>query len=269
MINNLTGGLLGTVCIAAISVLQYSSLNQLTSNTKDSFFQNNYSNVEQTVEQLKILKNTPSFGFGNSIANWGFIQFLQYFGDEEARNHSGYGYSPEFFKAVLSHDPCYTNFYLFLSGSTTLYAGEPQKAVNIMQSSLNKINSKRAEDNFFAWRYKAVDELLFLGDSKAAQESFQMASKWALQSADERAPLMAQLSEQTAQFLETNPNSHLARINAWSSILTTALDSDTRDRAVEKIQSLGGDVIFSENGGISIQYGEIETSAEAKSTPET
>ena len=37
-----------------------------------------------------MLKNLPSFGFDNLIADWTFLKFLQYFGDDEARDVTGY-----------------------------------------------------------------------------------------------------------------------------------------------------------------------------------
>ena len=254
MTDNLTSSFLGALCIAAIGGFQYSSLNQLTSDTKDVSVQNRYSNVEQTVEQLKILKNTPSIGFGNSIADWGFLQFLQYFGDEKARNTSGYSLSPDYFSAVLAHDPYYKDFYLFLSESTTFYAGMPDRTVEIMKTKLSYLEENRAPDSYYIWRYKATDELLFLDDSKTAQQSFEMAATWAEESTEKGSKLIAALSQQTADFLASDPDSTQAKIGAWGSVLTTSRDKQTQERAVQSINKLGGRVIVSDTGGVSIEY---------------
>ncbi|PZO23226.1 MAG: hypothetical protein DCF25_00975 [Leptolyngbya foveolarum] len=254
MTNNLTSGLIGTLCIAAISGFQYSSLNRLNSNTKDGFVQSNYSKVEQTVEQLNILKNTPSFGFGNSIANWGFLQFLQYFGDEEARNANGYNLSPDYLSAVLAHDPYYKDFYLFLSESATFYAGMPDRTVEIIETKLPYLKENRAPDSYYVWRYKGTDELLFLDDSKTAQKSFEMAAAWAEESNKKDSKLIATLSRQTADFLASDPDSTQAKIGAWGNILTTSRDEQTQARAVQNIRKLGGEVVISDAGGVSIEY---------------
>ena len=254
MTNKLASRLLGTFCIAAISVFQYSSLNKLASHSRDDVVQNNYLNDEQAVEQLKILKNTPSFGFGNSIANWGFLSFLQYFGDEEARNISDYSLSPDYLSAVLSHDPYYKDFYLFLSESTTFYAGMPDKTVELMAEGLSYLNDNRAADSYYIWRYKGSDELLFLNEANAAQQSFEMAATWADESSEEDSEFMAALSRQTASFLASDPNSTQAKIGAWSNILMTSRDEQTQARAVEGIRSLGGEVIVSDTGRLSIEY---------------
>lgn len=225
--------------------------------------------IEQEKTSLSLIQRSPSFGFSNIIANATFIQFLQYFGDSESRKKSGYEISDSFFKAMLHHDPSYRGFYLFLSGSNTLYAGNPEETVAVMEMNLLRLQPNQPVDGYYIWRYKAVDELLFLGDSEAAQKSFAIAADWAQKSKDPSSRIISELSQKTSNFLADNPNSQAAQIDAWGSLLTTAMDKKTRDRAVERIQSLGGDVIFSEDGGISIQYERVETSAETTRSPDT
>ena len=249
----LVKGLLGILGIAAIGGFQYSDMNQLAA-AKNVFVQHNPSYVEQMTEQLKILKNTPNIGFKNFIADWGFLQFLQYFGDEEKRNASGYSLSPEYLSAVLAHDPYYKDFYLFLSESTTFYAGRPDRTVELMREKLSYLKGNRAPDSYYIWRYKGTDELLFLNESTAAQQSFDTAATWAEASNEKNSQLMAALSRQTADFLASDPDSTQAKIGAWANILTTSRDKQTQARAVEKIHELGGDVVISNAGGISIKY---------------
>ena len=73
---------------------------------------------------------------------------------------------------------------------------------------------------------------------------------------------MASISQQTADFLEKNPDSKAAQIGAWSSILTTAVDDETRRRAIKSIQALGGEVSISENGSVSVKYSQEEQNTE-------
>ena len=44
----------------------------------------------QTQARLDLLKRIPSGGFDNLIGNWAFLDYLQYFGDEDTRNATGY-----------------------------------------------------------------------------------------------------------------------------------------------------------------------------------
>ena len=211
--------------------------------------------------QLSALKNMPSVGFRNVIADWSFVQFLQYFGDNEVRGRTGYGNSAKYLSATIHHDPYFREFYVFLSGSSTIFAGKPEETVQVMSEGLARLSTQRAPDSYYIWRYKGTDELLFLNDGRSAQQSFEMAAKWAAQSDDVNGQLMSQLSEQTAQFLADNPDSKLAQINAWGSVLTTALDNETRNRAIRRIRELGGDVVLGSDGQLQIKYAQVEKPA--------
>ena len=208
--------------------------------------------------QLAVTKSVPSVGFQNIVANWSFIQFLQYFGDDEVRNRVGYGDSAKYLSVAIHHDPYFRELYVFLSGSSTIFAGKPKDTVRVMSEGIAQIGERRAPDSYYIWRYKGTDELLFLNDSQSAQKSFETAAQWAAQSDDVNGSLMSQLSTQTAQFLSNNPDSSLAQINAWGSILTTALNEETRQRAVAKIRELGGDVFVTDAGQIQIEYSKSE-----------
>jgi len=207
---------------------------------------------------LSLLNHLPNMGFGNVVSAYVFIDFLEYFGNDEERSITGYSLSPNFFEPIIKNDPYYKDYYLFLSSSTTTQAGMPKETVSLMSRGLSSFGSQRPPESYYVWRYKAVDELLFLGDRKAAQESFKMAAKWGQESDDPHAIGIARLSQQTAQFLATNPDSIQAEIDAWSSILTTALDNETRQRAVTRIRELGGNVFISDDGRVSISYDQAE-----------
>lgn len=208
---------------------------------------------------LRLLKQTPNVGFGNIFSNYGFLQFLQYFGDDEVRDNVGYELSPLFFESVLRHDPNYRYYYLFLSGSSTIRAGMPDKTVSLMDEKLKNLSPTTPQDSYYIWRYKAVDELLFLGEGESARKSFSTAAKWADQSSDVEASLMAEISRKSADFLKDNPSSKSAQIDAWRSLLSTALDKNTRVRAVEKIEELGGRVTISEDGRVKVQYEKVNS----------
>lgn len=211
--------------------------------------------------QLKLLEHTPSLGFRNIVSNWNFLQFLQYFGDEASRKATGYSLSPDYLSIVLKCDPYYKNFYLFLSESTTFYAGMPEKTVSLMAKGLASFKEQRPADSYYIWRYKGIDELLFLNDGHLAQRSFEKAAEWAAQSDEKNSKLMASLSAQTAALLASNPKSTLAQINAWGSILTTTSDDTTRVRAIKRIRELGGDVVLASDGQLQIKYAQAEKTA--------
>lgn len=244
---------LGSVSLCCFS-LQWSALKSLTADVKKQSAQQKQIALEVKKSELSALSKMPAIGFGNLLADWTFLDFLQYFGDEEVRATEGYELVANYFEPIIAHDPRYRQFYLFLSSSSSIYAATPQATVSLIEKGLAQLVPNEPADSYYVWRYKGVDELLFLGDGRAAQKSFETAASWAEASSDPASEMFAQISSQTAQYLSTNPNSEAAQVDAWSSVLTTAIDEATRKRAVAQIRTLGGDVIFSEDGGIKIEF---------------
>ncbi|PSR17712.1 hypothetical protein C8255_11215 [filamentous cyanobacterium CCP3] len=209
---------------------------------------------QATAATLALAQEMPTFGFDNLVSGWFFLRFLQYFGDDEARTATGYSLSPDFFKIIIPNDPYYRLYYIFLSGSTSNFAAQPQESVALIDQGLESFTPAFPEDGFYIWRYRAVDELLYLGDAEAAQKSYRIAADWARQSAHPDAPYIAENSQRTADFLARNPLSKQAQVNAWASVLGNAFDDATRQRAIDRINALGGSVFISEAGEISIQF---------------
>ncbi len=207
-------------------------------------------------EQLTLQRYLPTFGFRNLFSNWTFFNFLVYFGDEELRAETGYQLSPEFFEIIVDQDPYFIDSYLFLSGSTTLYAGQPERSVQLVERGLKSLAPNRPPRAYLAWRYKATDELLFLGRTNAAQASYETAAMWASLSSDPEAVSIAKISQQTAAFLAQNPDSRAAQINAWFSILSSGLDEQAQALALRRIEELGGIVEVLPSGAVQVQIPE-------------
>ncbi|MEO0885895.1 MAG: hypothetical protein AAFY54_08135 [Cyanobacteria bacterium J06648_10] len=219
--------------------------------------------IKEQENNLAVNKSLPCLGFCNTKANAMFLQFLQYFGDDEAREVSGYALSNNFFQSILRDDPYYTDFYVFMTSSVSLRAAMPEESVELMNLGLASLADERPEDSFYVWRYKAIDELLFLGDAEAAKSSFEMAAAWAKQSSLPESDLIASTSQQTANFLEQNPDSKSAQVSAWSSVLSSAIDDETRKRAINGIHALGGQIIVNNDGSITVRYARTEQDAES------
>ncbi len=249
----ITGGVLVALFLG-LAALQRQRLSVLQTGNADS------ANFEQqdraTASALSLAQKMPTLGFNNLVANWTFLQFLQYFGDSETRAIAGYDLSAEFFRVIIPQDPFYRYFYLFLSGSISNYAGQPEQAVELMAQGLERLTPTLPPDSFYIWRYRAVDELLYLGDGVAAQTSYQTAADWARQSPHPDAAFIADNSQRTADFLAINPVSKQAQANAWLSVIANAFDDATRQTAIDRIEALGGKVIISETGGIQLQFPE-------------
>ncbi len=203
--------------------------------------------------RLNVAKKQLYFGFENLIADWNYLRFIQYFGDGEARKYTGYSLIPDYFETIVERDPRFVKAYLSLSTANSIYAGRPDKTVTFMNEVLDSISPYTSPLGYYLWIYKGVDEILFLGDMKAAQHSYEMASKWAsLQGAD----VVAARNRETAQFLANNPDSKQAQIGAWATILTNARDEKTQQRAISEIKALGGEINITQQGELKIKLPE-------------
>ena len=194
-----TISLLFFICVSSVAYLQTGKMKQVRSQSANAHI-----GAAKLQQRLSAIKNMPSLGFRNLLADSVFLSFLQYFSDVSDGNSVENNLSPAFFESIISLDPFYRNYYLFLSSSTTLYAAQPQKTIEIMDRGLEKINPSIMPDSFYIWRYKAVDELLFLGDSRSARTSFEKAAEWASQSSDPDSELVGMASQQSADFLEND-----------------------------------------------------------------
>lgn len=217
----------------------------------------NYDRQETLIQaNLEFLKQLPSFGFRNLIANWTFLQFIQYYGDYDARQETGSTLIPDFLEAVIDRDPRFVRAHLMLSTATTVYAGQPETTVEYLEKALPHLSPEIHEEAHFVWSYKGTDEMLFLDRLDAAKNSYRMAAQWVSESNHPAKEAMANRYLSTANFLAENPDSVRARIGAWVNVLTNVRDEETRNRIIEEIEALGGTVNIYPNGRIRVQVPE-------------
>lgn len=251
----ITASFAACLCMLGVGLLQFPKMQKLLHSNKTPSLE-----IQRTIDSEKVrlnfLKRMPSFGYNNIIANWVYLNFVQYFGDDEARAKTGYSLSPEYFEVILGRDPRFIPAYLSLSTSTSMYAGMPERSIKLTQKALKSLSPWVPEKSYYVWRYKGIDELLFLGKSSTAQDSFEIAADWASQHTDQESKQAASVSQKTAEFLKQNPNSKLARIASWTMILNNQVDQTTRQRAINEIEALGGKVITNPDGIYKIKLSE-------------
>ncbi|MDJ1178585.1 hypothetical protein PJF56_06900 [Roseofilum sp. BLCC_M91] len=239
---------------AAIASLQLPKLNQLKLAQRQRTESQLQREVSQEAIELKLLKIIPNFGFDNLIADWVYVKFLIYYGDDPAREQTGYDLTPDYFDIALNKDPRFIPAYFGLSASVSLYLGKPEVSVAMMENGLQLLSPQDPPRSYYIWRYLGIDQLLFLADAKAARESFTKAAEWASEYSDPESENVATLSRSTAEFLAQNPDSKQAQFAAWMLVYQNAVDQQTRDRAIEGIISVGGMVEITENGETIIQH---------------
>jgi tetratricopeptide (TPR) repeat protein len=250
----LLGQLGGILCaFAAIVYLQIPQLAAIKERSKIMDKSQLRAAEAQTKTHLSLAKTLPTFGFHNLVADWYFIDFIQYFGDTDLRQKAGYGAAMEYFEAILDRDPRFMAAYFYLSSTGSMYAGAPERSVKIMARGLKSLSPKVPDRGYYIWRLKAVDELLFLGDVPAARNSMQNAAHWARQHSTPEGQNIARLSQNTAAYLARNPNSKQAQFDAWNMVLSAAVDELVIKRAIAGIIASGGKVTTTPNGEFKVE----------------
>jgi hypothetical protein len=250
-LTSLTGTLAVIVlCLTSVVLLQRPRLQLKSSQLTKA----DYLRQEQAQKiNLNILSNIPAFGFENLLSDWIMLRFIQYFGDGEAREKTGYSLSPEYFAAVVERNPRFVEAYPMLAPASSIFAGQPQKSISVIEQGLKSISPKTSPLSYYLWTYKGIDEMLFLGNTEAAKQSYEMAAKWAETYKDPVSQEIAANTRQTAQFLAKDPDSNIARIGAWSMVLSSAPDEKTQQRAISQIKALGGEIIITPEGRLSVK----------------
>ncbi|MDB9313508.1 hypothetical protein PN462_10395 [Spirulina sp. CS-785/01] len=232
--------------------LQIPRLNSITDPKETS--PQAYKRDEQLQQfRIQLLKQFPTFGFKNLKADWAMLQFLQYFGDQPARQVTGYGLTLDYFEIILNNDPRFLDAYKFLSTSGTIYAAQPEQTNQLMEQGIQHLTPQVPRHSYYALRHKGINEILFLGDNQEAKKSFEKAAEWAKTYEDEESQRVAQMSQNTADFLAKNPNSKSAQVSAWVMVLQSVKDEQTQKIALNEIQKLGGKITTTPEGKVNIQ----------------
>lgn len=243
-------------CITGIVFLQKKEFNYAS---KSNMLEN-YTQIEKNEKyKIDLISKIPSFGFDNLIADWSYLKFLQYFGDGEARNKTGYSLSSNYFNAVVKHDPKFVQAYFLLAPATSIFAGKPEQTVKYLEQGLEYITVDIHPKSYYLWVYKAIDEMLSMGNNKAAQESYEMAVIWAKQIDNPVAQRSAINIKRTAEFIAKDPDSTMAQIGSWTMVLSSTNDIQIQNKALKKIKQLGGEINISPDGSVSVKVPEKAT----------
>ena len=242
--------LAGIAAITAIIFLQQQALNKLANTSTDK----NYIQQEKQQKiQASLQKNIPSFGLGNLLSDLAYLRFLQYFGDNEAREITGYSVVTDYFEAIVEHDPRFVQAYFKISPANSLFAARPEKTVELIDRGLQVITSQHPGYPFYLWTYKATDEILFLGDLKAAKHSYETAAEWARAREDDLGNEVAETFERTANFLASDPDPTKSQIGAWMTALSSVEDSKTRNYILDRLEDLGAEITIDPNGRVNVK----------------
>lgn len=232
-------------CVLAIAAIQTRTIRRAPAGLVDPVVAQS-----QTQIRLKLLQTLPTLGFDHVIANWAFLDYLQYFGDSAARQQSGYGAIGDYFDLIVARDPRFLAIYPFLSAGVSYYAGQPERAIALMEKGSESMSPRVQPQAFWIWRFVAFDRFLLLGDNAGAVRAFEQAAAWAGETTEFKD--FEPFFMKTARALRRDINSLPVRFYAWNSVYQEAIDAPIRERAERELILLGaqkqknraGQVIF-------------------------
>ena len=126
-----------------------------------------------------------------------------------------------------------------------MFAGVPEQAIAIYGKGAESLNPDIQPESYVVWRYKATDQLLFMGDAQGARTSYLMAAEWSERAARTGKKLIddpkqvAESSRQSAQWLSEDRDLSKAQIAAWSMVLKNAVDKKTIEIVAKQLERLG------------------------------
>ena len=210
--------------------------------------------------KLSFYKKLPTFGLDNLMADWSMLQFLQYFGDKNARQQTGYNLSADYLEVVTKRDPQFSAAYLLMSPASSLFGGTPERTVELMDRALENITSD-IPYAYYLWVYKGMDEILFFNDLEKAQKSYEKALEWATIAEDET---VIESAKNTIAFLETKPNLTDAKVGVWFTIWMNNQEPNIREIAHKNIEDLGGQLnVYSDSVAEAVPPSAVKLRQEA------
>ena len=231
-LGHFTNGAIALIAIGGIVLLQQATIKRAPQGLEDPVLAQ-----DRTRTQLQLAARMPSLGFDNLLANWAFLSYLQYFGDTEVRQATGYTANEDYFELMTLRDPRFTTLAPFISAGVAYYAGKPEKSVALMTRMTDVLDPKHQPDAFWVWRFKAFDQYLLLNDIPATVASLEMAGRWAAMTSKYRR--VAPFFQETADFLRRDPNTLAVRFYAWNEVYQAAVDRLVIQRAEQELLAMG------------------------------
>ncbi len=261
---------IATAAIAGIIKLQQPQLQQLSARDVAS-----PEDQRQEALNLSLMNRLPSFGLDNILADWAFLNFVQYDGDTATRKAVGYPLAPKYFEMITRLDPRFVDSYVFLSSIMSYQMGMPKEAIALMDRGTSALTPKDHPRAFLVWRLKGLDQLLMANDLDASQFSYDQAGDWALASSDASVRKAGPIFKQTAEFIRTDPNNKTMLLWSWSAIYDQAVvtrDQVTRARAREMLLKIGAIERTDEKGNIYFELppkpkSELKSKSDPTATP--
>jgi tetratricopeptide (TPR) repeat protein len=174
-----------------------------------------------------------TFGFSNLIADWQWLQYVQYFGDQQARMHSGYGQSESDLEQIATFNPQFLLVYVQANYAVAEAMKQPEKAVQFLlkgaQENPGKPDTLGMPGTWYLYRLAASIVFRHFNDYERSAQLFTLAA------AEPGAP--AVMKENAAYFFHA-ANDQERAIRLWQEFYEEAPTAQMKRAAREKLASL-------------------------------
>lgn len=177
--------------------------------------------------QLEILLPAPqaakllTLGFDQLMADCYWLGFVNYVGDNNAREVDHYSVSDKYLDLITTLDPNFVQPYWFTAFVVGSEQGQPKRAQEIIDRGITA-----NPDNWYLPYIGGINMYLFGHDEVSAARYYRNASRY---------PGAPNWLARQADILEAKIPSQIKELNTWSNIYSTSDDGMVRALAKEKL----------------------------------
>jgi hypothetical protein len=184
---------------------------------------------------LSVGKSLPSFGYRNLLADLLWLRFVQYYGDVQARERTGYRYSYEYLNLITDRDPRFEKAYLFANLAVTYQMVRTDLSEKLLLKGIAH-NPK----SYQIWQARGFLHFLYTGDLPKAAYAFRKNAGLAVSQEGNAKQQWANYWINIARSIELpNVDTRYTRRKIWEEIFNSALDRQTRRMALVYLNTLG------------------------------
>jgi tetratricopeptide (TPR) repeat protein len=123
------------------------------------------------------IAQTLSFGLRNLLADWYWLQFVQYFGDIAAREKTNYHYSAAYLELITALDPQFIGAYSAASYAVAEAQQNPDRALQLMRQGIARNQGRHVPLMWSLYQRAAGVAFLYKNDYGLAAQYFEAALK--------------------------------------------------------------------------------------------
>jgi tetratricopeptide (TPR) repeat protein len=168
------------------------------------------------------------FGLDNLVADWYWLQYVQYFGDTEAREKTNFDYCDDYLELITALDPKFVKAYAAASYAVAGMQDNPDKALKILAQGI-KLNPA-TEGSWELYRNYAGVAFLYKKDLPTAAKYFTKAAD---------APGAPAVFRSFAAAFYSKMNNKERAISLWVQYYREAPTQDLKDKTRKKLIDLG------------------------------